>query len=537
MTTELQIPQKEKDFADQVRFVARLGVLAIALFLLSRNITGWFTGWREDNSASYSYFARNHVQYGLGYTKFFNTYADTEGPLGEPHRYLTHPPLISIFAAIPMSIFGDHEWVARLVPILATLASAWLLMVIISRLQSPVLGLLSGLFYVLLPISAYFGRIFNFESPTQFFSLLMLHGYLQWSGLYPGEPRRKAGLVYYVLGVVLGIGTDWSALIMAGLIWLWHLCRSIRQPQIRRDLLLLTLVPAISQTAVVVHILWGSGWNFKWFGPLLLSRTLGSKDPKPWIEWLSMNWTYLKYNFTWFGIAAVVIYLAVIPAILRFSNSASPFRRVVRDKTSLIPVLLMTLQGFIWVVAFKQQSWTHDYWQYYITPLFAVAIGSFILATYTLLSKLVPRTAILTTMLLMLVPIPFFANSLDKFHQQQNVHMQSVVSIFKKLSQIVPARAPVMMSAEYPEYSRYIGNYLNYVIDARIAYYANRKLIQSTDINEIEANQQDYAAYIMLLSNDPKSNQLAQQLKAKYKLAWSGGDCLIFLLNHTAENK
>ena len=160
MSVQLQ-PEKTGPINGHVESIARIAILAIALLLLTRNVTGLFTGWREDNSALYSIFARNHIQYGLGYTKLFNTWADTLTPPANPHRYLNHPPLLSVWATIPMFFFGDHEWVGRSVPIATTLAGIWLLMVIVSRLQSPLLGLLSGFFYAILPVTAYFGRMLD----------------------------------------------------------------------------------------------------------------------------------------------------------------------------------------------------------------------------------------------------------------------------------------------------------------------------------------------------------------------------------------
>ena len=137
-------PYQKEEITHQIRPILRIAVLAIGLLLLCRNIDSPFIGWHEDNSALNSNFARNHVYYGLGYTKLFNIWADTQPPPANPHLYLNHPPLLSLWAAIPMYIFGDHEWVCRLVPIAATLGSVWLLMVIVSRLQSPLLGLLTG---------------------------------------------------------------------------------------------------------------------------------------------------------------------------------------------------------------------------------------------------------------------------------------------------------------------------------------------------------------------------------------------------------
>jgi len=535
MSVQLQ-PEKTGPINGYAEPIIRTAILAIALLLLTRNVTGLFTGWHEDNSALYSIFARNHIQYGLGYTKLFNTWGDTLTPPTEPHRYLHHPPLVAVWPVIPMLFFGDHEWAARLAPIATTLGSVWLLMVIVSRLQSPLLGLLSGFFYATLPITAYFGRVIDPESPVQFFSLLILHGYLQWAGLYGNSYRRAPGAICYTLGAFLGIATGWATFIMTGLIWLWHLLRSLRDSSVRRLLVYLTLIPGVSLTAVVVHLLWGYGWSTAWLLPLLSTRSLSPEDPIPWTKWLYMNLAHLNTNISMFGAGAAVIYLAIVPLILRYASLNSPLRQILRSKTSVAPILLTGLHGLIWVVLFKRQSAFCDYWQYFTSPFFAVAMASVVLTIFTLLSRLVSKIAIWAVILLVMLPMPFFANYLDVLHQRRLPQsMCDILTIFEELGQLVPARVPAMISEEYPQpesENRYTGLMAN----SFLAYYINRPLIYSTDINEIQANQRGCAAYVMLLTNDPNLLELARELNARYKLAWAHQNFLIFLLNQSPKD-
>jgi len=528
MTVELQ-PSKTTSITDHVEFMARVIVLAIGLLLLTRNVTDWFVGWHDWNSALYSYFARNHIQYGLGYTKLFNTWGDTLTPLANPHRYLNHPPLVAVWTAIPMFFFGDHEWVGRSVPIATTLASALLLMVIVSRLQSPLLGLLSGFFYVTLPVTAYFGRMLDHMSPVQFFSLLMLHGYLQWTGLYGNSYRRAPGAVCYTLGAFLGIATGWAAVIMAGLIWLWHICRVFGDSSLRRLTLWLTLVPSASLAAVFTHIAWGCNWNTRWLGSLFLSRTLSPQNQVSWAEWLNHSWPFLLGNVSGFGVAAAAIYLAIIPLVLQRTSPDSPYRQIIRSRTSVAPILLIALHGLLWVCVFKHQSWIHDYWQYFAMPFFAVAMAAVVMSAFTLLDKSAPRLAMWIILVLVMLPIPSFAKALDLFHKKQNP--RDTVVLLKELSRLIPPRAPAMISEEPPRNSESLGSYKSTWTVPQFAYYANRPMIHSVDFNEIQANQQGCTAYVMKLINDPNRLQLAQQLNAKYKLVWAEKNYLIFLLN------
>jgi len=506
----------------EVYLISRAIVLAIAVLLLTRNISRPFTG-PDWNDAQFGIFARNHVQYGLGYTKLFCTWGDIfhnwpgmTPPSGEQQRYLNHPPLLALFTAIPMYFLGDHEWVCRLVPILTTLGSVWLLMVILSRVQSPLFGLIAGLFYATLPAVAYFGRMLCHESPVQFFCLLMLHGYLHWTGFYGNNSKPRSGVICYTTGVVLGIGTGWAAVIMAGLIWLWHICYCPRNSSSRRFLLWLAIIPGISLSVVLVHIMYGCNWDVSLFKPLFISRTAAPQEPITWAEWGHDNWSYLRHNFSVAGIAAAVFYPVIILVIFAFTVQNSPFRQIL-SKKSVLPISLTTLQGVIWVFVFKHQSYVHPYWQYFIAPFFAFVLTSVFLAAVTLFRKIIPSAATLLAIIILAAPMPFFAKALDFYHGSQWNELVGIISALRIVSQFIPAHVPVMTSEEFRPDSESFGNYKTYWINPQIYYYANRPLIYSTDVNDIEANREDCAAYIMGLTDDPATEVLAQELYGKYK--------------------
>jgi hypothetical protein len=245
--------------------------------------------------------------------------------------------------------------------------------------------------------------------------------------------------------------------------------------------------------------------------------------------WFLKNWETLRINVSVFGIGAAIVYLAILPAVLRYTASDSPFRRIIRSSTSVVPALLLLAQGLIWVLAFKRQSWIHYYWQYFMAPFFAVAMAVVVLATFTFLTKLAPRAAKWVVFLLMILPMPFFASSLDTLHQYQTI--LGIIPTFKKLAELVPPRVPVMSSERYPQLSNTVGSYTSYWILPHFAYYAKWPLIYSTDINEILANRQGCAAYVMQLTKDPNCIEVARLLNERYKLAWNQENYLIFLLN------
>ena len=507
--------------------ILRAVVLAIGLLLLARDLDGRYQ-W---NSAMYAHFARNHLTYGLGHTELFCTWGVSAEPPAVPQRYLNHPPLIALWAAAPMSVLGDEEWVGRTVPIAATLGGAWLLMAMLGRLHSTRLALLAGLFYVTLPITAYFGRMLDHVPLVQFFSLLMLRGYLQWAGLYGPDCRRGLGAAWYIIGAVGGIGTGWAVGIMAGLIWLWHLGRT----RLSREVGLavwLGLIPAASLLAVVLHILWAREWDASLFGPLLWTRTLGQQgnEAKPWAEWFAIQWHYLGDNFTAFGIAAALI-CAVVAAAGRWVRSAdSALRQAASVRSPTIPLAITAAQGFIYVVAFRNQSWTHDYWQYLLGPFVAGALAAVVLAIHALLGRYAPRLAGPAAVLLVILPMPAFARSFDRFHQEQQI-APHYLDMFERLTEVVPPRIPVMTSRDWPQFSERFGNYTNRWAVPQIAFYANRPLIHADDLDEVQANEAGCAAFVLEMADDERIFQMARFLMERYETVTVGQHHLIVLFD------
>lgn len=526
------VPSAEALAGSQVALLRSL-VLAVAMVLLTRNVTGRFTGHHDWNSAVYGQIARNHIYYGLGYTKLLSTRSLTAVPPEKPRWYLNHPPLLPVWAAGPMLLFGDDEWVVRTVPIAVTLGSAWLLMVILGRLGLPALGLLTGFFYVVLPSTAYFGRMLDHVAPAQFFSLLMLHGYLQWAGLYGERYRSSGGVVWYVLGTVAGIGTAWAVLLMAGLIWVWHVVRVVgRQAARRGQLFWLTLIPGLTLAAVVAHQLSACGWDVSMFGPLLWTRTLGpdADNAIPWAAWFARQWEYLGDNFTLVGIAGTVACFVITPIALGCSRRDSSLRRMLPSRDALLPLALIALQGAIYVVAFRNRSWVHDYWQFLTAPLFAVALATLATTIYALLAVRWPKTAASVLALLLLIPMPAFARGLDAFYQKPPL-LPRQVEVLVELGRLIPPRVPVMTSWEISETAERFGKYVHRWIIPQLAYYGNRPLIHTLDLDEIIANRRRCAAYICETRGGRQHRELARALAERYETVSVGRHHVIALLH------
>ena len=510
--------------------VARVAVVAVAALLLCRGITAPFLGWHELNSAMYSQFARNHIQYGLAYTALYCTWGDTATPPPAPERYLNHPPLIALWTALPLVVLGDHEWTARLVPIAATLGSVVLLMVIVEGLGGPLLGVLAGFFFAALPLTVYFGRMIDHVAPVQFFSLLMLHGYLQWSGLYPRGRRPRLGAFWYVTGAVLGIGTGWAAVLPALLVCAWHGRRVARGSAEARLLPWLAGAPAVALGAVVLHILAGCAWDLGMLPALLAGRSLGGAGgAEPWSAWLAVQWLHLTRNFTLPGVVAAGVCACVLVARLVRPAPSGTSPTLPFEGGLAAAVGLTGLHGLLYVVLFKNAAWHHDYWQFFLGPFVATSLAALAAAAGRAVAARAPRLELLVVAALLVVPVPWARASLAFYATQRQPYSEDVEA-FTRLRELVPRRAPTWTSRAWPTRTETIGRHTSRWPNPVVAYYADRPLLYSRDVREVEANRPGCVAYLLAPSSKPWARELDATLSRSHERLPTAAGHVIFLL-------
>jgi hypothetical protein len=506
-------------------------VLLLGAALLAREVGARFNGWHDHNSAMYTLFARNHVEYGLGATALYSTWGDTLAPPAAPERYLNHPPLLALWVAVPLFLLGDHEWAARLVPIGASLGSAWLLMAIVGRLAGTLPGLLAGYFFATLPLTAYFGRMIDHVAPAQLFSLLMLHGYLEWTGVYPAPRRSAAGAACYAAGAVLGIGTAWACVLAAGLIWTWHAARVARRAGAARLLVGLAVAPGLGLCAVLLHILAATGWDVGMLRELAGSRTLGGVGgEQPWLVWLAAQWAVALRNFTLPGVAAsFATLLAWTMRLAQGDHGAGRVRFPLRGAAAAA-VGLLGLQGTLYLLLFKNAAWFHAYWQFFLGPFVAASMAAVALAARDAVASAVPRVAPAVFVLLLALQLPGLAATLRYYHGSARLIDPEHLEALAALERLIPRRAPACTSRPVQQTSETLSGHTHAWPHPVVAYYAHRPLVFSRDEREIVSSAAGCAAYVLRRDGRAWSAELERALAARYRSVRVGERHAIFVL-------
>ncbi len=129
-----------------------------------------------------------------------------------PSEYYVHHPwgtywVIGAF----MKVFGRHDFVPRLEPVLMSIATPPLVYGVGRVLWGPIPGALSALAYVVLPIVLAFGQFPGFEVPLVFGCLLAAWGYLRFQ-----ERWKTRWMLVSLVGVLWSINADWEAAVFFG---------------------------------------------------------------------------------------------------------------------------------------------------------------------------------------------------------------------------------------------------------------------------------------------------------------------------------
>lgn len=339
---------------------------------------GDHNGW---GGAFYSNIARNYVRYGYLETRFAPVISTGNVPPEERRYYLTHPPFIGLAVSVAFHLFGEHEWSARLVPLLFGLGSIVLVFRIGrigSKVASPEMGLVAAALFSLAPLETLYGAHVDPQGPpVTFFALVLLLAYEE------GRPLVGAG------ALVLGAGFDWPIHYLSGLLAFHAL---FFRPERRRwavgllagSLLLVTTFLLYArfvaphprqqylQSTTFDALLFWSGVRVP--PDRIPGRPIKTPAPAPWLVRMASHLDSL-YTLPLLALAA--------------------FGAVIASRRPSSALLILLVFGLAHIVLFPLGAFVHDYWSMYLAPGLALAAASGLVRIADFLRR--GRTLLLTT--------------------------------------------------------------------------------------------------------------------------------------------
>ena len=330
---------------------------------LSWDIHKPWINFPDFNGAVWSQSAHNNLRAGLKTTLGVPT-GFYFGPLPIPPNgyYTHHPPLLPLMVTGLFAVLGEREWVARLLPIMASALTIILLWLLVRHCIGVRAATFSAAIFSVLPMELRFGKMVNHESLVLMWILALLVALRHWT-----MTREARWLAVVFVCSFLGMWTGWHmymfAVPLAGIL-------IARGPGAERTLgyaLVTSALLSIVLFFVLIRLARADAWHDLWNA---FQFRLGSTDQNqrgyPWTQWFTVVGRALFLD-----IPPIAWGLAVLGAVVLWRNHA----RSEQNRWLGWAALGIFAMDAIYVVAFRNASFIHAYASFYFVAPIAMMSG------------------------------------------------------------------------------------------------------------------------------------------------------------------
>ena len=341
-----------------------LGLLLVLLFLAARfvlRLTSPFTDVVDFNAAVWSQAAHNFLRAGFGACVPAAFYF---GPLPIPADayYVHHPSLLAVLLAGGFHLFGEHEWVARLIPGGSSLISVVLLWSIVRDCRGPRAATFAAALFAALPMELHYGQMVNFEPCTLAALLAGLLGQRHWEA-----DERNGGRAWFALmvaGYFIAISMAWLGYFFV-LAFAIHLILR-RRPRAGWLLILLALLSG-ALFLFQIHLVSPGAWsNLSDAFRLRLGHSTASGQAIPFAPWAARIRDSLLIHILW---PSWLLALGGAVLLIRQRRSDPAMAWLAR-----VCLIFLAMDAF-YVGAFRNASYIHNYASFYFILPVAICGG------------------------------------------------------------------------------------------------------------------------------------------------------------------
>lgn len=445
---------------NQTTPIRRFGLISGVILVvyttgLCRDLREPWVGLHDWNGAFFSQLARNLIRYPFSIHHGMPMVAVGEQLPSSEERsfYPRHPPALPWILAGVFSIAGESEAIARCVPIAASLATLWLMIGLIRRRDGDLIALLAGLFFSLMPMTVYFGRMVDHEALCLFFMLGSVAS-MDWAA-EQSLSQRSWGFAFALslLSLAALIWTDWPGILFA-IAYFIVAVRKIPQSPLRRAVLvavpLVTLVSAAMLMAFLVRF--GFEGRSSSLIAMFFDRRTDAGIP------MSRAWDHVINNLSW------PILIATVAGCL-LNNPQSRWRL-----SWLAPV---TITACVWLVLFFRQFLLHPYWMYYLAPFLCINAARFIAQLGTLAPAKMKHVRTSFTTGALAVAVVFALRGVSNYFSR--VSCPNVqIDAWTRVNTLTPPDRRVLLNWEPVAVERHGEFVFRNVVPAQLAYYMDR---------------------------------------------------------------
>lgn len=495
---------------------------------LSRGLTRPWTGLHDWNGAFFSQLARNLLRYPASVHHGMGVMAmgDQVPPPEERSIYARHPPALVWMVAGAFAIGGEKEWVARLLPIAASLATLVLLVRLLHRRYGMETAVYAGLIYALMPMTVYFGRMVNHESICLFLMMATLAAW-QWveDSTLRGTRRWATGLCAICLATMIWV--DWAGVLFAVLFCAWLVWQWGRRRIGILPVLLIGGTAAFASMGMVVFLVY-AGFEGRW-GDLVAMfnarRTTTAKDQ------VQRVWTHIIQNLTWPVLVFMVAGMFV--SVVRQTRGKQTARiRKSSGAGRAMPVGLgvLAVTGLLWVMIFWRQLVIHNYWMFYLGPFIATTAAVSMVACRAALRSLSDRLADVTTAVMITVTAAFcLIGSLDYFNRV--TFPEGLLRACREVNRRTPLGDRVLLFRRPITVEKHGQYEFRNITMPQHAYYMDRPFDVERDAGSVIRRAGHYPLYVVPYNHPdyPKAGALIDTLSRRFHYEQVGTEMLFVL--------
>jgi len=339
-----------------------IAIFTLQIVLLTIGITRDYQLKHEDNNALHATFARSHLQLGLGTTRGQNYFYNPTSHEGT--FYPNHPPGPGLILAVFYGLTGhDGPVVTRAVAIGFHVLGTWLFYGLARRvLKQRWEVILALLLYVVLPESAFFGRMLNHEILVLPAAILLVRAY--WESVAGDWPRSR-WMTAMGLAAAWAACSGWAGFFAIGACALHSAWEAFvrRNPRATPPFILLTAAGGMLFAGTIAHLLSVRGGDVAHLRTLMASR-MGTGEGGRHLAWLGR---IIELHWRYFGLASAAGLAAMVYRAFRWK--AAP-----RDPAQEVGLIFL-LAGGGYVAAFLFNATKHDYWQFLLLPASALGVA------------------------------------------------------------------------------------------------------------------------------------------------------------------
>ena len=357
------------------------GVLALQILFCGGSFSTPFLDTRlhyDYDNADFSFRARcgnrdATLRSQFGVTE--NSYSRWGVKSGESRYYTDHPFLVKAAFQQFTRIVGTEEWASRVFSLAVSFGiAAGLYVVLLVTTGSLVAAAAGSAILVSIPLFAVYQTCLKFETDG------MLAGVWLFAALASYLRSGKASrLAAYGILVVLAFLVHWTSALFAGAIGVYLLAAWLRRrdPAAGRALAVTAAaaIAGIALLAIAMSYLQGS-WRSAWEH---LARSFAVRSAAiPVAAWWARQRGYFDANFT-AAVAGVDLLIAVFLGAGRLRRSGKEMEPIASAERLLPVFFFSTLAvAVMWIAAFRQGSFIHKYWQYWLCFPIATIAAAFV---------------------------------------------------------------------------------------------------------------------------------------------------------------